>query len=52
MFTGDEQIDLDTDFGSDSAYSYENLKDLDPVAAKRIHQNNHRKVRALTGPGF
>ncbi|KAK0608565.1 hypothetical protein LWI29_032586 [Acer saccharum] len=40
---GDEQIDLEPDFGSDSAYSYENLKDLDLVAAKRIHQNNHRK---------
>ncbi|KAK1550010.1 hypothetical protein Q3G72_012310 [Acer saccharum] len=48
---GDEQIDLEPDFASDSAYSYENFKDLDPVAAKRIHQNNHRKVRALTGPG-
>ncbi|KAL5763818.1 hypothetical protein ACOSQ2_016412 [Xanthoceras sorbifolium] len=42
---GDEQIDLEADFGSDSsAYSYENLKDLDPVAANRIHPNNHRKI--------
>ncbi|TXG51699.1 hypothetical protein EZV62_024223 [Acer yangbiense] len=41
---GDEQTDLEPDFGSDSAYSYENLKDLDPVAAKRIHPNNHRKI--------
>ncbi|KAK0608917.1 hypothetical protein LWI29_037980 [Acer saccharum] len=41
---GDEQTDLEPDFGSDSAYSYENLKDLDPVAAKRIHPNNHQKI--------
>ncbi|KAK2643565.1 hypothetical protein Ddye_025328 [Dipteronia dyeriana] len=41
---GDEQTDLEPDFGSDGAYSYENLKDLDPVAAKRIHPNNHRKI--------
>ncbi|KAK0605539.1 hypothetical protein LWI29_027926 [Acer saccharum] len=41
---GDEQTDLEPDFGSDSAYGYENLKDLDPVAAKRIHPNNHRKI--------
>lgn len=25
--------------------SYDLLKDIDPVAANRIHPNNHRKVR-------
>lgn len=45
MFTGDEQADLEFNFGRDSSiYSYENLKDLDPVAANRIHPNNQRKV--------
>ena len=44
--TGDEQTDKELDFGRDSSdYSYDNLKDIDPVAANRIHPNNHRKVR-------
>jgi tRNA dimethylallyltransferase len=27
-----------------SSNSYDFLKDIDPVAANRIHPNNHRKV--------
>ena len=27
-----------------SSNSYDLLKDIDPVAANRIHPNNHRKV--------
>ncbi|XP_024983910.1 tRNA dimethylallyltransferase 2 isoform X1 [Cynara cardunculus var. scolymus] len=27
------------------SYSYDSLKDLDPVAANRIHPNDHRKIR-------
>ncbi|KAK4607691.1 hypothetical protein RGQ29_001495 [Quercus rubra] len=42
---GDEQTDKELDFGRDSSdYSYDNLKDIDPVAANRIHPNNHRKI--------
>ncbi|KAI3511883.1 hypothetical protein L1887_19043 [Cichorium endivia] len=26
------------------SYSYDNLKDIDPVAANRIHPNDHRKI--------
>lgn len=48
MCTGDEHIDLETDCGRDcSVYSYDDLKNLDPVAANRIHPNNHRKVRGF-----
>ncbi|KAL4611631.1 hypothetical protein ACB092_08G139300 [Castanea dentata] len=43
--TGDEQTDEKLDFGRDSSdYSYDHLKDIDPVAANRIHPNNHRKI--------
>lgn len=43
--TGDEQADLEFDSGrDDSNYRYEDLQDLDPVAANRIHPNNQRKV--------
>ncbi|XP_030957868.1 LOW QUALITY PROTEIN: tRNA dimethylallyltransferase 2-like [Quercus lobata] len=42
---GDEQTDKELDFGRDgSDYSYDHLKDIDPVAANRIHPNNHRKI--------
>ncbi|KAF3945200.1 hypothetical protein CMV_028396 [Castanea mollissima] len=42
---GDEQTDKELDFGRDSSdYSYDHLKDIDPVAANRIHPNNHRKI--------
>ncbi|KAJ4724791.1 tRNA isopentenyltransferase 2 [Melia azedarach] len=43
--SGYEQADLQPDLtGDHSNYSYELLKDLDPVAANRIHPNNDRKI--------
>uniref|UniRef100_A0A0D9YKK5 Uncharacterized protein n=1 Tax=Oryza glumipatula TaxID=40148 RepID=A0A0D9YKK5_9ORYZ len=39
-----DEIGLDND---DEAGLYEHLKKIDPVAAQRIHPNNHRKVRVL-----
>ncbi|KAL5229264.1 hypothetical protein ABZP36_017529 [Zizania latifolia] len=36
------EIGLDND---DEANLYEHLKKIDPVAAQRIHPNNHRKIR-------
>ncbi|XP_044482022.1 tRNA dimethylallyltransferase 2 isoform X2 [Mangifera indica] len=43
--SGDEQADLEFDSGrDDSNYRYEDLQDLDPVAANRIHPNNQRKI--------
>lgn len=48
-FTGEEQPDNELDFGRDSLdYSYDHLKEIDPVAANRIHPNNHRRVRMPT----
>ncbi|XWS73949.1 hypothetical protein CRYUN_Cryun02cG0173400 [Craigia yunnanensis] len=42
---GNEQTDHRPDFQGDScSYSYDLLKELDPVAANRIHPNNHRKI--------
>ncbi|KAJ9177968.1 hypothetical protein P3X46_009891 [Hevea brasiliensis] len=41
---GDEQTDQVPEFGRSSFNSYDYLKDLDPVAANRIHPNNHRKI--------
>ncbi|KAK8598670.1 hypothetical protein V6N13_094633 [Hibiscus sabdariffa] len=42
---GNEQTDHILDVLSDSCnYSYDLLKELDPVAANRIHPNNHRKI--------
>ncbi|KAJ8768066.1 hypothetical protein K2173_021006 [Erythroxylum novogranatense] len=42
---GDEQTALVSEFDQDRFdSSYENLKDIDPVAAKRVHPNNHRKI--------
>ncbi|GMY15867.1 tRNA dimethylallyltransferase 2-like [Fagus crenata] len=44
-YSGDEHTDKELDFGRDSSdYSYDHLKDIDPVAANRIHPNNHRKI--------
>ncbi|XP_059430530.1 tRNA dimethylallyltransferase 2 isoform X2 [Corylus avellana] len=41
----EEQQDNELDFGSNNLdYSYDHLKDIDPVAANRIHPNNHRKI--------
>ncbi|CAI9283293.1 unnamed protein product [Lactuca saligna] len=51
-----EEINLDETYGDKQqpnelmqeqenfSYSYDNLKDLDPVAANRIHPNDHRKI--------
>ncbi|ONK79921.1 uncharacterized protein A4U43_C01F11840, partial [Asparagus officinalis] len=33
----------------DLAASYERLKEIDPVAANRIHPNDHRKLRGRAG---
>lgn len=45
FFTGDEPVGPDSDLARDSSScSYDLLKDLDPVAANRIHPNNYRKV--------
>ncbi|OAY38165.1 tRNA dimethylallyltransferase 2 isoform X2 [Manihot esculenta] len=41
---GDELTDQVPDFGRSNFNSYDYLKDLDPVAANRIHPNNHRKI--------
>ncbi|KAE8705810.1 tRNA dimethylallyltransferase 2 [Hibiscus syriacus] len=42
---GNEQTDHMLDVLGDSCnYSYDLLKELDPVAANRIHPNNHRKI--------
>ncbi|KAJ7981126.1 tRNA dimethylallyltransferase 2 [Quillaja saponaria] len=44
---GYEQPDKDVGFipeKDDSKCSYDHLKDIDPVAANRIHPNNHRKI--------
>lgn len=47
FFAGDELVGPDSDLARDSSsYSYDLLKDLDPVAANRIHPNNYRKVGA------
>lgn len=43
--SGDEQTALESDLARDNcSYSYDLLKELDPVAANRIHPNNHRKI--------
>lgn len=43
--SGDEPVGPDSDLARDSSsYSYDLLKDLDPVAANRIHPNNYRKI--------
>lgn len=34
----------DTDPSEDFPYTYSHLKELDPVAANRIHPNDQRKV--------
>ncbi|PPS08773.1 hypothetical protein GOBAR_AA11877 [Gossypium barbadense] len=42
---GNEQTNHMPDILADSCnYSYDLLKELDPVAADRIHPNNHRKI--------
>lgn len=50
LFTGDnEELDSEHDPPSESCdYTYNHLKDLDPVAANRIHPNDQRKVRILS----
>ncbi|XP_022755943.1 tRNA dimethylallyltransferase 2 isoform X2 [Durio zibethinus] len=43
---GNQQTDHKADFQGDSCnYSYDLLKELDPVAANRIHPNNQRKIK-------
>ena len=45
MLTGDEQADHAPGSRRESFnYSYDYLKELDPVAANRLHPNNQRKV--------
>ena len=45
LFAGDKQADSELELGRENFnYSYDCLKDLDPVAANRIHPNDHRKV--------
>ncbi|PSS03145.1 TRNA dimethylallyltransferase [Actinidia chinensis var. chinensis] len=42
---GDKQADSELELGREKFnYSYDCLKDLDPVAANRIHPNDHRKI--------
>ncbi|XP_037497068.1 tRNA dimethylallyltransferase 2 isoform X1 [Jatropha curcas] len=43
-FSGDEQSDETPEYGGNGANRYDYLKNLDPVAANRIHPNNHRKI--------
>ncbi|KAH0977459.1 hypothetical protein GBA52_027178 [Prunus armeniaca] len=40
---GQPQADLVAEVDS-SSYNYDHLKGIDPVAANRIHPNNHRKI--------
>lgn len=43
--SGDGQVGPESYLAKDSSsYSYDLLKDLDPVAANRLHPNNHRKI--------
>lgn len=43
--SGDGQVGPESYLARDSScYSYDLLKDLDPVAANRLHPNNHRKI--------
>lgn len=43
-----EDMDVESVFGRDDlSRGYDLLKELDPVAANRIHPNNQRKVRFL-----
>ncbi|XVF05225.1 hypothetical protein REPUB_Repub05bG0153600 [Reevesia pubescens] len=45
IYSRNEQTDHRPDFHGDSCnYSYDLLKELDPIAANRIHPNNHRKI--------
>ncbi|XP_037492474.1 LOW QUALITY PROTEIN: tRNA dimethylallyltransferase 2-like [Jatropha curcas] len=41
---GDEHSDEMPEYGGNDANRYDYLKNLDPVAANRIHPNNHRKI--------
>ncbi|XP_071690409.1 tRNA dimethylallyltransferase 2 [Rutidosis leptorrhynchoides] len=41
-FLGDGQLHIQDQ--ENFSYSYDNLKHLDPVAANRIHPNDHRKI--------
>ncbi|XP_030451505.1 tRNA dimethylallyltransferase 2 isoform X1 [Syzygium oleosum] len=42
---GDEHDDCEVDFNRDrNALTFDRLKDIDPVAAQRIHPNNQRKI--------
>ncbi|KAL3718270.1 hypothetical protein ACJRO7_003414 [Eucalyptus globulus] len=42
---GDEHDDCEVDFNRDrEAPTFDRLKDIDPVAAQRIHPNNQRKI--------
>lgn len=43
---GQQQTELASEV-ENSSYSYEDLKVIDPIAANRIHPNNHRKVGFL-----
>ncbi|XP_020423128.1 tRNA dimethylallyltransferase 2 isoform X2 [Prunus persica] len=40
---GEPQADLVAEVDS-SSYNYDHLKGIDPIAANRIHPNNHRKI--------
>lgn len=43
--TGDKNPDLKTKFDRETlSYSHDRLQELDPVAANRIHPNDHRKI--------
>lgn len=47
---GDVLEKFEPDFARDSSnYNYGLLKDIDPVAANRIHPNNHRKINQYLG---
>lgn len=46
IFAGGDNLSYELNSKKDSSSSgYDRLKDLDPVAANRIHPNDHRKVR-------
>lgn len=49
LLSGDKNPDLKTKFDRETlSYSHDRLQELDPVAANRIHPNDHRKVRHIS----
>uniref|UniRef100_A0A2P2K5U6 Uncharacterized protein n=1 Tax=Rhizophora mucronata TaxID=61149 RepID=A0A2P2K5U6_RHIMU len=52
LFIGGKHTDHASDGQETFSCSYDLLKEIDPTAAKRVHPNNHRKVRLPVDPLF